>query len=138
LIPLDSFLLDPLLLYLAGIVIVGVSSRIVKWRWRKFVALLFLLTLGVFWATSISLFFDFQWTHWIWEMSGASSGRDWMINSGVFHFDRYAIYHLSEEALLFCGAMYAAYPLWLKLGLDAGYVLFGRNSKQTGLLGVLF
>jgi len=61
-----------------------------------------------------------------------------MINSGVFHFDSYTIYHMSEEALLSCGVMYAAYPLWLKLGLEAGHVLFGRSPKQTGLLGVLF
>jgi len=74
LIPFDSFLLDPLLLYFTGILLVGITSRIVKWRWKNSIALLSLLTLAVFWGTSVSLFFDLEWTRWIWEMSGASSG----------------------------------------------------------------
>jgi hypothetical protein len=135
--PYDSFLIDPFLLLAIGIVIVAITSRIIKWRWKSSISFLSVLTMIIFWGTSVSLFFDLRWTQWIWRMCGASSGRDWMVNSGVFHFSRSAIYNMNDGALLICGAMFALYPLWLKMGIEIGYILFGRHEKQTGAIGIL-
>ena len=81
-----------------------------KARARKF---LDLTTLGIFYVTSISLYFNREWTRWIWEMCKAESGRDWMINSGVFHFDHE---NVSPAGHAVCAALFATYPLALKLG----------------------
>ncbi len=87
-IPFDSFLLDPPMLFGNGLILgrllgdgKGSADR------RSIVQALEVLTIAVFWGTSISLYLNKKWTRWIWEMCGAESGRDWMLNSGVFSFD---------------------------------------------------
>ncbi|MEW5945847.1 MAG: hypothetical protein AB1742_06575 [bacterium] len=132
--PYDSFLLDPFLLYASGVALVGVSSRALKWRWKWFLPAACAAVMAIFWVCSVSLYFDLPWIEWMWRMCGAESGRDWMINSGVFNFD-YG--NVSEAGHLLCGFMFALYPLWLKLGVDGGKVLFGRRAGQDGLIGAL-
>ncbi|MFH1539884.1 MAG: hypothetical protein ABIH66_13105, partial [bacterium] len=78
--------------------------------------------------------FDLPWIEWMWRMCGAESGRDWMINSGVFNFD---YKNVSEAGHLFCGFMFALYPLWLYVGLHLGRFIFGRHERQDGALGAL-
>jgi hypothetical protein len=70
-------------------------------------------TAGAFLATSISLYLDRPWTRPIWRACRAESGRDWMLNSGVFGFDhrRAGAGTHAVSALLF-----ATYPWWLLLG----------------------
>jgi hypothetical protein len=74
-------------------------------------------TMTLFWATSISLYLNLEWTRWIWEMCGAESGRDWMLNSGVFRFDHR---HASRRTHAVSAAILATYPAWLALGVRAG------------------
>jgi hypothetical protein len=114
-IPYDSFLIDPPWLVSIGYLYSRATERLVKdeerrKRVRKF---LDLATLGAFYATSISLYFNLEWTRWIWEMCKAESGRDWMINSGVFKFDHQ---NVSPRGHAISAAIFATYPLWLKLG----------------------
>jgi len=114
-IPYDSFLIDPPWLVSIGYLYAKVTGKLVgdaerRSRVRKY---LDLATLGAFYATSISLYFNLEWTRWIWEMCRAESGRDWMINSGVFRFDHR---NVSPRGHALAAAIFATYPLWLKLG----------------------
>lgn len=123
-LPYDSFLIDPPWLASLGFVYGKVTDKIKdaekKAKVRKF---LDISTIGVFYVTSISLYFNREWTRWIWEMCKAESGRDWMINSGVFHFDHE---NVSPKGHAICAALFATYPLALKLG----YKLAERKGCQ--------
>ena len=70
-------------------------------------------TMAVFWGTSVSLYLDRRWTAPIWKACRARSGRDWMLNSGVFRF-QYKRNGMTTHAL--SAAIFATYPLWLWLG----------------------
>jgi hypothetical protein len=103
-----SFLIDPPWLYASGFA----YGRLMPERTPAARAVQ-TATAGVFLATSISLYLDRPWTRPIWRACRAQSGRDWMLNSGVFHFDhrRASARTHGISALLF-----ATYPLWLMLG----------------------
>jgi hypothetical protein len=74
-------------------------------------------TLGVFLATSISLYLNRPWTRPLWRICRAEDGRDWMLNSGVLEIDhrRAGPRTHSVSALIF-----ATYPLWLWSGERRG------------------
>ncbi|MBC7230348.1 MAG: hypothetical protein H5T74_08165 [Actinobacteria bacterium] len=127
-LPYDSFLIDPPWLVSLGYLYARGTERLVRdeekrAKVRKF---LDLATIGVFYVTSISLYFNLEWTRWIWEMCRAESGRDWMINSGVFHFDHE---NVSPRGHALCAAVFATYPLALKLG----YRLAERGGARRGM-----
>ena len=125
-LPYDSFLIDPPWLVSLGYLYGKVTDRIedaeMRARIRKF---LDISTIGTFYITSISLYFNREWTRWIWEMCKAESGRDWMINSGVFHFDHE---NVSKKGHAISAAMFATYPLALRLG----YKLAARKGDESG------
>ncbi len=50
-------------------------------------------------------------------MCRAASGRDWMLNSGVFKFDWKAAGPRTHKI---SAAIFATYPLWLWLGIRRG------------------
>lgn len=114
-IPYDSFLIDGPWLASLGWMYGKATSRFIKDdqkrnKVRKFLSF---TTIGSFYVTSVSLYFNLGWTQWIWEMCRAESGRDWMINSGVFHFDHQ---NVSPKGHAAAAAIFATYPLWLKVG----------------------
>jgi hypothetical protein len=74
-------------------------------------------TLGVFLATSVSLYFNKSWTGPIWRLCRAESGRDWMLNSGVFRLDHKRV---QRRTHIVSALIFATYPLWLWLGERAG------------------
>ncbi len=126
-IPYDSFLIDPPWLVSIGYLYAKATKRLVgdeekRARVRR---LLDLATIGAFYITSVSLYFNLEWTRWIWEMCRAKSGRDWMINSGVFRFDPD---HVSPRGHALAAAIFATYPLWLRLG----YLLAERSRREEG------
>lgn len=107
-----SFLIDPPWLYATGraygemLPSDGRAARAVE-----------AATVGAFLATSISLYLDLPWTTPIWRACRASSGRDWMLNSGVLKLDwRKA----GPRTHLVSAAIFITYPLWLRLGLRRG------------------
>jgi hypothetical protein len=127
LIPYDSFLIDPPWLVSLGFLYAKLTDRFIpeedkKAKVRKF---LDISTIGMFYVTSISLYFNKEWTRWLWEMCKAESGRDWMINSGVFHFDHE---NVSPAGHAVCASLFAVYPLALKLG----YKLAAPRGCQCG------
>jgi hypothetical protein len=125
-IPFDSFLIDGPWLLSLGWLYGKVTRRMVKdeERRKRVRRFLDLATLGAFYVTSVSLYLNLEWTRWIWEMCRAKSGRDWMVNSGVFRFDTE---NMSPRAHAVCAAIFATYPLWLK----AGYQLADRSGGEA-------
>jgi hypothetical protein len=105
-----SFLIDPPWLYATGR-LYGAAAPERAQGGRA--AALGAATMAVFWGTSVSLYLDKGWTRPIWRACRARSGRDWMLNSGVFRFP-----HRRNGTMthLVSGAIFATYPLWLWLG----------------------
>jgi hypothetical protein len=103
-----SFLIDPPWLYATG----RAYGRLMPERTPATRAVS-ATTAAVFLAMSISLYANGAWTRRIWEACRAQDGRDWMLNSGVFHMDhkRAGWRTHAVSALIF-----ATYPAWLALG----------------------
>jgi hypothetical protein len=73
-------------------------------------------TVATFLAVSVALYLDRRWTRPIWRLCGASSGRDWMLNSGLLRLDwRRA----GAPTHLVSAAIFATYPYWWWRGLRA-------------------
>jgi hypothetical protein len=107
-----SFLIDPPWLYATG----RAYGRMMPERTPAARAVSG-ATAGVFLATSISLYFNGRWTRRIWEACRAESGRDWMLNSGVFRLDHR---HAGRRVHAISALIFATYPAWLVLGERAG------------------
>lgn len=123
--PYDSFLIDgPWLLSIGWIMGKILNKAVEDADDRKKAQLgLSIATIVIFYVTSISLYFNMEWTRWIWEMCGAESGRDWMINSGVFNFDHE---NVSGKGHVLAALMFTTYPVWLK----AGFKLAGEPKND--------
>lgn len=115
-----SFLVDPPLLLGAGAAIeVAAPDDVTATRIETAV-------LAVFLVTSISLYANARWIHWLARLCGARSGRDWMLNSGVFSFD-------DERAglptHLLSAGIFLTYPLWIRLGRRAASRAVGPSGS---------
>lgn len=130
-----SFLLDPFLLVICGAIIVWLRNR---WLYRvtpHATKVLGVLAVGVFWVIAGSLYLNIGWFDWIWLWTGrAVTGRDFMINSGLFAFEYVVTTGLIDGVAL---VLFALYPVWLYCGVFLGYLLFGRHEGQTGIVGLL-
>lgn len=120
-IPYDSFLIDPPWLLLNGLLI----GRFVRSRALRAVA--GGATVAVFVVTSVSLYFDARWTDWIVRLCRARSGRDWMLNSGVFQFE---FENVGWRTHAVSAALFLTYPLWLVLGVRIGLALRRRDESR--------
>jgi len=125
LLPYDSFLIDGPWLVSIGWVLGKILNKYVEDadQRKKTTWWLSIATVVMFYVTSISLYFNMEWVRWIWEMCGAESGRDWMINSGVFNFDHE---NVSTKGHVIAAFMFATYPIWLK----AGFKLAGQPKED--------
>ena len=100
-----SFLIDPPWLYANGRILARLPERPAKVAAGA--------TIGVFLATSISLYLNRRWTRPIWKACRAQDGRDWMLNSGVFRFDHE---RAGPGTHAVSAALFVTYPVWLWLG----------------------
>jgi hypothetical protein len=107
-----SFLIDPPWLYVTG----RAYGRLMPERTPAARAV-HTATAGVFLATSVSLYLDRPWTRPIWKACRADSGRDWMLNSGVFRFDPR---RAGGRTHLISALLFVTYPWWLRLGERRG------------------
>lgn len=101
-----SFLVDPPLLVACGAAANLLPDERARTRAERAV-------LATFLGTSISLYLNARWTRPLWKLCRARSGRDWMLNSGVTHFEHErprAAVHVAAVAL------FVTYPLWFRLG----------------------
>jgi hypothetical protein len=121
-IPYDSFLLDPPMLVGSGFLAERLTRRLKPGRREAALGTLRIATITVFWVTSVSLYLNRPWTEWIWRMCRAQSGRDWMLNSGVFSFEHE---RPSAKVHALSAAILATYPAWFEAGVKAG----ARSAK---------
>ncbi|HEY2537823.1 MAG TPA: hypothetical protein VGI24_12695 [Solirubrobacteraceae bacterium] len=108
-----SFLIDPPWLYATG----RAYGRLMPDEQTPLARTLHTATAGAFLVTSISLYLDRPWTRPIWKACRAASGRDWMLNSGVFGFDPA---RASRRTHVVSALLFATYPFWLALGERRG------------------
>ena len=106
-----SFLVDPPWLALNGYLIARVSPN------EKVERALELATDALFFSVSIPLYLNAAWTEPIWKPTKSVSGRDWMINSRVTRFEHEKP---TWRTHALAAAIFATYPLWLRLGLKLG------------------
>lgn len=110
-IPYDSFLIDPPWLVAIGVLIARLTGA---GRARN---ALVAATLAAFLSTSVSLYLNLGWSAWIAELCGAENGRDWMLNSGVFHLAYEDVGWGTHSVAI---ALFVTYPLWLWVGVRIG------------------
>lgn len=106
-----SFLVDPPLLVASGATIELAAPD------ERTARRLEAVVLGVFVVTSVSLYGNARWVHWMARLCRAQSGRDWMLNSGVFTFDHE---NAGVPTHVVSAAIFSTYPLWIRLGRRAG------------------
>ena len=120
--PAVSFLVDPPMLVASGAVI-EVTSPDEQTARRAEAGVL-----ALFLVVSIALYLNARWVAWLARVCGAESGRDWMLNSGVFHLDH-------EEAgaptHVVSAAIFSTYPLWIRLGRRLGGRLRPEGAHRT-------
>lgn len=130
-----SFFFDPFLLIVCGGLIVWIRNRFLYRLTPHTNKLLAVITVVIFWVVAGSLYLNLGWFDWIWVWMGRStSGRDFMINSGFFHFESSNTVGLIDSIALL---LFVLYPVWLYCGIFIGYLLFGRHERQTGIVGLL-
>ncbi len=100
-----SFLLDPPSLVILGVFLGRfIRHRLLRLKLASLVVLLFLFV-------SVLLYLDVV----PWWFGGWISGSDWMLNSGLGTELR------KERGMgVLAAIMFAAYPLWMRFGLDLG------------------
>lgn len=68
-------------------------------------------------AAGVAFYVNAPWTRPFWPLLRIESGRDWMLNSWVLHFD----HRTTSPALhLAVTAAFAAYPAWMAIGRRIG------------------
>ncbi|MBS4728626.1 hypothetical protein MSM1_09870 [Mycobacterium sp. SM1] len=105
-----SFLFDPPMLLASGVLI----ERVVAEEKRDFAEA---ATLGAFFGTSFGLYHNVPGLGLMWRPFRAQNGRDFMWNSGVFDLNTEQLKWPMHAA---AGAMFATYPLFIKLGRRLG------------------
>ncbi len=130
-----SFLVDPLLLVVCGALIIWLHNRLLHRVTHRAKTFLATFTLIIFWFIAGSMYLNLGWFDWAWQWIGqAASGRDFMINSGLFNFEYANTAGLIDTVALI---LFILYPVWLYCGIFLGYFLFGRHERQTGMIGLL-
>ena len=109
-----SFLIDPPWLYANGRAYAALMPERAQGRTAAAAGA---ATMAAFWAVSISLYLDKDWTRPVWRLCRAASGRDWMLNSGVLRLDPDAA-GCGTHAV--SAALFASYPYWLWRGWRDG------------------
>jgi membrane-associated HD superfamily phosphohydrolase len=133
-----AFWMDPLLLLGLGALIAWVAK--VRFDGSAYaIYALELLAMAATYAISIGLFLNLRAVRPLAALLGVESGTAFMINGYVLGLVDPATTwtQLDTSAMFVAILLFAAYPLWLRLGLVLGRLLVGRNPKQEGLLGMV-
>lgn len=105
-----SFLLDPPMLIASGVLI----ERMLPEEQRDVAEA---ATMGTFIGISFALYLEAPGLGMLWKPSGSKNGRDFMVNSGVFRVNPDETGWRTDVV---SAAIYATYPLFLKLGRHIG------------------
>lgn len=122
-----SFLIDPPLLIAAGAAIERFAPN------EAAADVLETATTATFIAGSLGLYLNAEPTRWLWELCGAESGRDWMLNSGVLDIEHH---NPSDRTHAVAAALFATYPLWPRLGRWLARRRSARSSASLALENV--
>lgn len=107
-----SFLIDPALLYAGGRAYAAAVPADERTPRRD--AAVAAATMALFYGVSAGLYLEHPATKPVWKLCRAESGRDWMLNSGVFRFDWRRAGRGTHAVSV---AIFATYPVWLWLGM---------------------
>jgi hypothetical protein len=107
-----SFLIDPALLYAGGRAYAAAVPEDDRTPGRD--AAVAAATMALFYGVSVGLYLEQGWTKPLWKLCRAESGRDWMLNSGVFRFDWRRAGRTTHAV---SAGIFATYPLWLWVGM---------------------
>lgn len=102
-----TLLVDPPLLVGTGAAIARLAPDERRARWLECAAL------AAFLGAGVSLYCNASWMEWFRRPFPAESGRDFMLNSMVFHVE---YRHPRPAVHIGAAAVFATYPLWLRLG----------------------
>lgn len=116
-----SFLLDPPLLVASGVLIENVLPEE-----RRDLAEA--ATMSTFMGISIALYLRVPGLGMFWKPFGSTDGRDFMVNSGVFKVDTDKARWRTDVT---SAAIYATYPLFMKLGRRIGARIATRSAHAT-------
>ena len=105
-----SFLLDPPLLVASGVLI----EKALPEEHRDLAEA---ATMATFIGISVALYLEAPGLGMFWKPFGSDNGRDFMVNSGVFKVDTDKAGWRTDVV---SAAIYATYPLFLKLGRRIG------------------
>lgn len=120
-----AFWMDPLLLFLSGMAIVLVKKKLF-FNSTRFIPIVSAAVMVLFWVVSISMFCNLEIARSAWEVCGAESGTEWMLNGGILNVvEAGATFStLSPELMFVCIFMFVVYPIYLWLGLLVGNKIF--------------
>ncbi len=132
-----SLLLSPFVLFALGLVVARIAKARRVWRRHsRFPRRAVFWVLALYTVLSLGLFMDHEALQVLVRWLPGETGTDWMVNSGLLGLD--ASWPLADPwVVAFSVVLFMLFPLWLYLGLTAGYWLFGTNPRQTGILGLL-
>ncbi|MHA1929809.1 MAG: hypothetical protein ACTSV2_14650 [Candidatus Thorarchaeota archaeon] len=122
-----TFLIDPPLLILFSIISLKIGDLLRTKTKIPVGKILVVFSLVVILFTSTSLYLNGWWLDWFWIpfQPGVTSGRDLMINSGIFSFESVNTAGLID-ALAFI--QIALYPLWSYLGIKVYERFLSKSS----------
>ncbi len=121
-----AFWMDPLLLIASGVIIAYIAK---KWMYNSdtFVPCISALLLAVFFFISVGLFCNIGMLESTWELMGAESGTEYMVNGIIFNIVAPGAYwgDISGWGMFACIIMFVLYPFWLWAGIVLGRKMFG-------------
>ena len=109
-----SFLIDPPWLYANGQAFARLAPEPARGTIPRALGA---VTIATFWLVSVSMYLNRSWTRPLALACRAEDGRDWMLNSGVFHFDHRGA---GRGTHVLAALLFLTYPLWLTLGYRRG------------------
>lgn len=133
-----AFWMDPFLLVGIGALIAWLGKTthegnpfVIRGAQILMVAISYLFAIGIFLNLSILAP--------VWRVLGAETGTEFMINGLVFRLVPAGTTwtDIGAAGMFVAILLFALYPVWLKLGIVLGRILFGRNQRQGGLLGLV-
>ena len=111
-----TFLIDPGLLIIFSLVSCGIESYVRERTTLPVGKILAIFSLCVLIFTSTSLYLNLSYMDWLWQPFSpvVTSGKDLMINSGIFNFESTNTSGLID---VLAAVQIILYPLWTYTGL---------------------
>lgn len=132
-----AFWMDPFLLIGFGIIIAVLTKRFAPQNPHA-VYVLSVFTMLITYFVAIGLFVNLEIFEPLWEVLGAETGTEYMINGIILPIaEPGRIWQDLTSVQLFVSILiFTIYPVFLGVGVALGRILFGRNQSQEGLIGM--